>query len=69
MTRLVISKTCQFSPARKIGSVSGLGSPFPPVKDPCPPRAFKRFSPSHNLIFNSEGLVFVLSRFWKCILD
>jgi len=30
----VISKTRPFSPARKIGSVSGVGSPFLSVKDP-----------------------------------
>jgi hypothetical protein len=33
---MVISKTRQFSPARKIGSVSGLGSPFPCGKETMP---------------------------------
>jgi len=36
MIRMVIAKTRQFSPARKIGSVSRLGSPFPSGKGSIP---------------------------------
>ena len=46
---MVIAKTRQFSPARKIGSVSGLGSPFPPGKGPMPASRLQTvFSITHS---------------------
>jgi hypothetical protein len=53
---MVISKTRQFSPARKIGSVSGVGSPFLLRKGPMPASGlqtvFSITHPDHSSMYS-----------------